>query len=73
MGIALLEAVPRMEIFLAAFDDIPDSRAGTARHDLWELLDVGLGAVFAGQSAVPGSQALVGSCPRMRFCWVMAM
>ena len=26
MGIALLEPVPRMDIFLAAFDDIPDRR-----------------------------------------------
>ena len=34
VGIALLEPVPCMDIFLAAFDDIPDPRADNARHDL---------------------------------------
>lgn len=48
MGIALLEPVPRMDIFLAAFDDIPDPRADNARHDLCELLVVGFVAVLCG-------------------------
>ena len=34
-GITLPEVpVPRMDIFLAAFDDVPDPRADNARHDL---------------------------------------
>ncbi|MFT4783421.1 MAG: hypothetical protein ACI9IV_001158 [Paracoccaceae bacterium] len=37
VGIALLEPVPHMDIFLAAFDDISDPRADNARHDLCEL------------------------------------
>ena len=37
-GIALLAPVPHMDIFFAAFDDIPDPRADNARHDLCELL-----------------------------------
>ncbi|MFT6222827.1 MAG: hypothetical protein ACJA1F_000665 [Paracoccaceae bacterium] len=37
VGIALLEPVPHMDIFIAVFDDIPDSRADNARHDLCEL------------------------------------
>ena len=40
-GIALLEPVPRMDIFLAAFDEMPDPRADNARHDLCELLVLG--------------------------------
>ena len=35
-GIALLEPVPHVDIFRAAFDDIPDPRADNARHDLCE-------------------------------------
>ena len=31
VGIALLEPVPRMDIFRAAFDDVPDPRADNAR------------------------------------------
>ena len=45
-GIALLEPFPRMDIFLAAFDDIPDPWADNARHDLCELLVVGFVAVL---------------------------
>ncbi|MDP3958501.1 MAG: ISAs1 family transposase [Pseudorhodobacter sp.] len=51
MGIALLELVPRMDIFLAAFDDIPDPRADNARHDLCELLVVGFVAVLRGATS----------------------
>ena len=49
--IALLEPVPRMDIFLAAFDDIPDPRADNARHDLCELLVVGFVAVLCGATS----------------------
>ena len=51
VGIALLEPVPRMDIFLAAFDDIPDPRADNARHDLCELLVVGFVAVLCGATS----------------------
>ena len=37
-GIALLEPVSDMDIFVAAFDHIPDPRAHNARHDLCEQL-----------------------------------
>ena len=50
-GIALLEPVPRMDIFLSAFDDIPDPRADNARHDLCELLVVGFVAVLCGATS----------------------
>jgi hypothetical protein len=50
-GIALLEPVPRMDIFLAAFDDIPDPRADNARHDLCELLVVRFVAVLCGATS----------------------
>ena len=58
-GIALLEPVPCMDIFLAAFDDIPDPRADNARHDLCELLVAGFVAVLCGATAVPGWQTSV--------------
>ena len=50
-GIALLEPFPRMDIFLAAFDDIPDPRAGNARHDLCELLVVGFAVGLCGATS----------------------
>ena len=50
-GIALLEPFPRMDIFLAAFDDIPDPRAGNARHDLCELLVAGFAAGLCGAAS----------------------
>jgi predicted transposase YbfD/YdcC len=37
-----------MDIFLAAFNDVPDPRADNARHDLCELLVVGFVAVLCG-------------------------
>jgi hypothetical protein len=37
-----------MDIFLAAFDDVPDPQADNARHDLCELLVVGFVAVLCG-------------------------
>ena len=53
-AIALLELVPRMDIFLAAFDDIPDPRADNARYDLCELLVVGFVAVLCGATSRAG-------------------
>ena len=50
-GIALLQPFPRMDIFLAAFDDIPDPRADNARHDLCELLVVSFVAVLCGATS----------------------
>ncbi len=40
-----------MDIFLAAFDAIPDPRADNARHDLCELLVVGFVAVLCGATS----------------------
>lgn len=40
-----------MEIFLTAFDDIPDPRADNARHDLCELLVVAFVAVLCGATS----------------------
>jgi hypothetical protein len=37
-----------MDIFLAAFDDVPDPRADNACHDLCELLVVGFVALLCG-------------------------
>jgi len=45
-GNTLLEPVPRINIFLFAFDKMPDPRADNARHDLCELLVVGFIAVL---------------------------
>jgi hypothetical protein len=50
-AIAVLEPVPHMDIFLAAFDDIPDPRADNARHDLCELLVLGFVAVLCGATS----------------------
>ena len=51
VGTAFLEPVPRMDIFLAAFDNVPDPRADNARHDLCELLVVGFVAVLCGATS----------------------
>lgn len=40
-----------MQIFLSAFDDIPDPRADNARHDLGELLVVAFVAVLCGATS----------------------
>ena len=40
-----------MDIFLAAFNDIPDPRADNARHDLCELLVVAFVAVLCGATS----------------------
>ena len=53
-AIALPEPVPRMDIFLAAFDDIPDPRADNARYDLCELLVMGFVAVLCGATSCAG-------------------
>ena len=47
-GNTLLKPFPRMDIFLSAFDEVPDPRADNARHDLCELLVVGFVAVLCG-------------------------
>ena len=57
VGIALLEPDPRMDVFLAAFDDVPDLRADNARHDLCELLVVGFVAVLCGATNYAGMAA----------------
>lgn len=43
-----------MDIFLAAFDDIPDPRADNARHDLGELLVIAFVAVLCGATTCAG-------------------
>jgi hypothetical protein len=40
-----------MDIFLAAFDNIPDPRADNARHDLCELLVISFVAVLCGATS----------------------
>ena len=57
VGNALLEPVPRMDIFLAAFDNVPDPRADNARHDLCELLVVAFVAVLCGATSCAGLAA----------------
>ena len=47
-GNTLFEPVPRMDIFLSAFDEVPDPRADYALHHLCELLVVGFIAVLYG-------------------------
>lgn len=43
-----------MDIFLTAFDDIPDPRADNARHDLGELLVIAFVAVLCGATSCAG-------------------
>jgi hypothetical protein len=40
-----------MDIFLTAFDDIPDPRADNARHDLGELLVIAFVSVLCGATS----------------------
>ena len=40
-----------MQIFLSAFDDVPDPRASNARHDLGELLVIAFVAVLCGSTS----------------------
>jgi len=54
VGIALLEPVPRIDIFLAAFDDVPDPRVDNARHDRCELLVGAFVAVLCGAVSCAG-------------------
>ena len=50
-GIHLLEPAAAMDIFLSAFDDVPDPRAENARHDLGELLVIAFIAVLCGATS----------------------
>jgi len=43
-----------MDIFLTAFDDIPDPRADNARHDLGELLVIAFVSVLCGATTCAG-------------------
>ena len=43
-----------MDIFLTAFDDIPDPRTDNARHDLGELLVIAFVAVLCGATGCAG-------------------
>ena len=52
--IAFPEPVPRMDIFRAAFDDIPDPRVDSARHDLCERPVVGFAAGLCGATSCAG-------------------
>jgi hypothetical protein len=40
-----------MQIFLSAFDDVPDPRASNARHDLGELLIIAFVSVLCGSAS----------------------
>jgi hypothetical protein len=40
-----------MDIFLSAFDDVPDPRAENARHDLGELLVIAFISVLCGATS----------------------
>jgi len=42
---------PRRDIFLSAFDEVPDPRADNARPDLCELLVVAFVAVLCGATS----------------------
>ena len=46
-----MEPVPHMDIFLSAFDSVPDPRADNARHDLCDLLVAGFVAVLCGATS----------------------
>ena len=50
-GIHLLEPAAAMDIFLSAFDDVPDPRAENARHDLGELLVIAFISVLCGATS----------------------
>jgi hypothetical protein len=50
-GIHLLEPAATMDIFLSAFDDVPDPRAENARHDLGELLIIAFISVLCGATS----------------------
>lgn len=44
----LSEPITAMHLFLTAFEDVPDPRAGNTRHDLGELLVVAFVSVLCG-------------------------
>ncbi len=55
-----MEPAGVMDIFLTAFDDIPDPRADNARHDLSERLVIAFVAVLCGATSWPGWPCLAG-------------
>jgi hypothetical protein len=44
-------ALATLQIFLSAFDDVPDPRASNTRHDLGELLVIAFVSVLCGSSS----------------------
>jgi len=48
VGVTFPKPVPRKDIFVSAFDEVPDPLANNARHDLCELLVVAFVAVLCG-------------------------
>jgi len=42
-----------MQLFLAAFESVPDPRAENTRHDLVEILLIAFLAVLCGRSTAP--------------------
>ena len=55
-----------MDIFLTAFDDVPDPRADNARHDLGELLVIVFVAVLCGATTSAG-MAMFGRAKESHF------
>lgn len=50
-GLIALESLAAMHLFLSAFEDAPDPRAGNARHDLGELLVIAFVSVLCGATS----------------------
>lgn len=50
-GVSVHGALATMQIFLSAFDNVPDPRASNTRHDLGELLVIAFVSVLCGSSS----------------------
>jgi predicted transposase YbfD/YdcC len=50
-GVIPLEPFIAMHLFLSAFEDVPDPRAGNTRHDLGELLVIAFVSVLCGATS----------------------
>jgi len=46
------EPIAAMHLFLTAFEDVPDPRAGNTRHDLGELLVIAFVSVLCGATCL---------------------